>query len=92
MVNGERTDAIAGAGRGRQDAVLAEYQRRDPGGGCNGDARAPARSGYEWDEDLDNGFRPAGSDRPLHDDHGRTGVQVLQDYGSTYGTGTATHT
>ena len=45
--------------------------------------------GYEWDEDADNGFRPPGlirlSSTPA------TGVQVLQDYGSTYGTGNATH-
>jgi hypothetical protein len=45
--------------------------------------------GYEWDEDADNGFRPPGlirlSSTPA------TGVQVLEDYGSTYGTGNATH-
>src|SRR6478752_4479944 len=45
--------------------------------------------GYEWDEDADNGFRPPGlvrlSTTPA------SGVQVLQDYGSTYGTGNATH-
>ena len=28
--------------------------------GTDGDARRPASLGYEWDEDLDNGFRPAG--------------------------------
>jgi hypothetical protein len=45
--------------------------------------------GYEWDEDLDNGFRPAG----LIDlsTTTATGVQVLQDYGHTYASGTATH-
>jgi N,N-dimethylformamidase beta subunit-like, C-terminal/Domain of unknown function (DUF4082)/Bacterial Ig-like domain/Bacterial Ig domain len=45
--------------------------------------------GYEWDEDLDNGFRPAGlirmSTTTVND------VSLLQDYGSTYATGTATH-
>ena len=45
--------------------------------------------GYEWDEDADNGFRPPGlirlSTTPA------SGVQVLQDYGSTYGSGSATH-
>ena len=45
--------------------------------------------GYEWDEDLDNGARPPG----LVDESTTTinGVQLLQDYGSTYGSGTATH-
>ena len=42
--------------------------------------------GYEWDEDADNGARPAG----LIDlsTTNATGVQVLLDYGSTYGAGT----
>ncbi|HEX2708262.1 MAG TPA: N,N-dimethylformamidase beta subunit family domain-containing protein, partial [Solirubrobacterales bacterium] len=45
--------------------------------------------GYEWDEDLDNGSRPAG----LVDlsSTSRNGVEVLQDNGSTYGPGQATH-
>jgi hypothetical protein len=45
--------------------------------------------GYEWDVDPDNGARPQG----LIDmsTTNATGVQVLQDYGSTYGTGNATH-
>ncbi|MEO8225096.1 MAG: N,N-dimethylformamidase beta subunit family domain-containing protein, partial [Gammaproteobacteria bacterium] len=45
--------------------------------------------GYEWDEDVPNAFRPAGlirlSDTTL------TGVDRLQDYGSTYASGTANH-
>jgi hypothetical protein len=46
--------------------------------------------GYEWDEDLDNGFRPAG----LFDLSSTTldvSGQFLLDYGSTYGGGIATH-
>ena len=45
--------------------------------------------GYEWDEDLDNGARPAG----LFDMSTTTynGAPVLQDYGSNYASGTATH-
>ena len=46
--------------------------------------------GYEWDEDLDNGSRPAG----LIDLSTTTldvSPDLLQDYGSTYGHGTATH-
>jgi hypothetical protein len=45
--------------------------------------------GYEWDSDLDNGFRPAGLFRLS-----TTVVNnapVLVDFGSTYGSGTATH-
>src|SRR5882724_4602790 len=45
--------------------------------------------GYEWDEDLDNSSRPAGLIRLSS-----TTVDVssyLLDYGSTYGSGTATH-
>jgi hypothetical protein len=45
--------------------------------------------GYEWDEDLDNGARPAGqmrlSSTTVSD------VEKLQDYGSTYARGSATH-
>jgi Domain of unknown function (DUF4082)/Bacterial Ig-like domain/Bacterial Ig domain len=45
--------------------------------------------GYEWDEDLDNGFRPSGQI-----DMSSTTVTVpehILDYGSTYGQATATH-
>ena len=45
--------------------------------------------GYEWDEDADNGFRPAGLIRLSTTT--ATGVETLLDYGSTYGTGDATH-
>jgi N,N-dimethylformamidase beta subunit-like, C-terminal/Domain of unknown function (DUF4082)/Bacterial Ig-like domain/Bacterial Ig domain/Purple acid Phosphatase, N-terminal domain len=45
--------------------------------------------GYEWDEDLDNGSRPAG----LIDLSSTTASvpQRLLDYGSSYGSGNATH-
>ena len=45
--------------------------------------------GYEWDEDLDNGFRPPGLMR-LSSTTTSVG-QKLQDNGSTYASGTATH-
>lgn len=45
--------------------------------------------GFEWDEDLDNGFRPAGLIRLSTTTV--SGVPLLQDYGSTYASGTATH-
>ncbi|WP_156952343.1 N,N-dimethylformamidase beta subunit family domain-containing protein, partial [Bradyrhizobium sp. WSM1743] len=45
--------------------------------------------GYEWDSDLDNGFRPAG----LIDMSSTTmnTNQLLVDNGANYGSGTATH-
>jgi hypothetical protein len=46
--------------------------------------------GYEWDEDLNNGFRPSGLIR-LSSNMLNIGNEYLQDYGSTFGSGTATH-
>jgi len=46
--------------------------------------------GYEWDEDLDNGARPAGLVQLSR--AAVTGVDKLQDYGSSYGPGNAVHT
>jgi hypothetical protein len=46
--------------------------------------------GYEWDEDLDNGFRPAGLidlSRATYD----VSPNLLLDYGWNYGNGSATH-
>jgi methionine-rich copper-binding protein CopC len=45
--------------------------------------------GYEWDEDADNGHRPKGLIRLSTTS--ASGLQVLLDNGSTYGTGSATH-
>jgi methionine-rich copper-binding protein CopC len=45
--------------------------------------------GYEWDEDLDNGSRPAGL---FHLSTTTVSVpELLQDYGNTYTPGNATH-
>jgi hypothetical protein len=57
----------------------------------NQTATLPAGTlGYEWDVDLDNGFRPAGlfhmSTSTIQID-----FDYLQDYGTIYGAGTATH-
>jgi hypothetical protein len=46
--------------------------------------------GYEWDEDLDNGARPAGAFQLSTSTYTLT-VNRLLDYGATYGAGTATH-
>jgi hypothetical protein len=45
--------------------------------------------GYEWDESPDNGSQPAGLIRLSTTT--RNGVDRLQDYGSTYAPGSATH-
>ena len=45
--------------------------------------------GYEWDVDADNGFRPSGLFRLSTTT--LPNAPVLQDFGSTYSSGTATH-
>ena len=69
-------------------AVLAQHARRQPGAAA-ATSPAPTRSGYEWDEDLDNGSRPAGL---IHlSSTTVNGVEKILDYGETVGIGTATH-
>lgn len=46
--------------------------------------------GYEWDEDVDNGFRPAGAFHLSTSTYTLT-TDLLLDYGATYGAGSATH-
>jgi hypothetical protein len=46
--------------------------------------------GYEWDEDVDNGFRPAGLVRMSSTT--QSVPQKLQDFGTVVAPGTATHT
>src|SRR5205823_891533 len=47
--------------------------------------------GYEWDEDVDNGARPAGNfDLSTSSPHVLTS-DLLLDQGGTYGAGTAVH-
>ena len=46
--------------------------------------------GYEWDVDMDNGFRPAGLFHLSTSTYALTS-DLLLDYGETYGSGTATH-
>ncbi len=87
-VNGERNDSIAvpeanGKMRFWRNTNIAALA---PGA----TATLPAGTlGYEWDEELDNGSRPAGVVRLSSNTV--TGVPLLQDHGSTYATGTATH-
>jgi hypothetical protein len=45
--------------------------------------------GHEWNEDLDNGFRPAGLMRLSRTTVNN--VAYIQDYGTIYASGTATH-
>jgi hypothetical protein len=49
----------------------------------------PGTVGYEWDEDLNNGFRPSGLIR-LSTNTVNV-INYLQDHGSTYAPGIATH-
>src|SRR5262249_31796519 len=49
----------------------------------------PTALGYEWDEELDNGARPPGLIRMSTATWDEP--SVIQDYGSTYAAGTATH-
>jgi hypothetical protein len=89
MVNGPRNDSItvpAAYGKMRfwRNTSIANLAP-------NATATLPTGTlGYEWDEDLDNGFRPAGlfdlSSTALD-----VSGQFLLDYGSTYGGGIATH-
>ena len=50
---------------------------------------APETLGYEWDEDADNGFRPAGQFRLSSTTV--SGVEVFTDYGSTTAMNQAGH-
>ena len=68
-VNGPTQRLDHGPGRGRQAALLAQHAA-SPTLAAGRDRRpSPAGTlGYEWDEDLDNGFRPPGLIRPVVDD------------------------
>ena len=46
--------------------------------------------GYEWDADIDNGYRPAGL-IPLSTSTYTLTTDLLLDYGAIYGAGAATH-
>src|SRR5712691_8508753 len=88
-VNGTRTDAIS---------VPAAYKNlrfwRNTSVATLGTGQvktfAAGTLGFEWDQDLDNGFRPGGLI-----DLSSTTLNVngyyLTDYGNTFGPGTATH-
>ena len=49
----------------------------------------PGTIGFEFDEELDNSFRPNGLIRMSETN--ANGINKLQDYGNTYATGSATH-
>lgn len=88
-VNGDRTDAITVPGsfanlRFWRNTAIVNLTASQT-------ATFPAGTlGYEWDEDKDNGFRPAGL-LPLSSTTLNVNGYYIQDYGSTYGNGTATH-
>jgi len=88
MVNGYRADSITVSSAFKNLRIWRNTSIPNLAAGQT--ATFPAGTlGYEWDVDADNGFRPPGlidlSQTTL------TVPSLLQDYGSNYGTGTATH-
>ena len=86
-VNAYREDAITVPA---SFGALRFWRNTSVAGLTSGQATFPAGTlGHEWDEDVDNGVRPAGivrlSSTTLNVD------KKIQDYGSTYAPGTATH-
>ena len=55
------------------------------------DTLASGILGYEWDEDVDNGSRPANEIRMSRSTHAVLDKLDAASYGSTYSPGTATH-
>ena len=68
MVNDGAHDVDHGARGRRQDALLAQHQRRHARGRRSRRRCRPARSATSGTRTLDNGFRPAGPDAPVDDD------------------------
>ena len=89
MVNGPATHDDHGPAADGTLRLLAQHRGRALSAPARRDARPPGTLGYEWDATLDNGFRPAGLIRSLSTTPRLP--DVLQDYGTTYGAGTATH-
>ena len=86
-VNAYREDAITVPA---SFGALRFWRNTSIAGLTSGQATFPAGTlGHEWDEDVDNGVRPAGivrlSSTTLSVD------KKIQDFGSTYAPGTATH-
>ena len=84
MVNGVRSDAITVPAA---DFTMRFWRNTNI---ANNPTLPTGTLGYEWDSDLDNGFRPAGL-MDLSSTTLNVSPDLLLDYGSTYGSGTATH-
>jgi hypothetical protein len=89
MVNGPRNDAIKVPAA---FAPLRFWRNTSVAGLAPGATKTMPTGtlGYEWDEDLDNGFRPAGLidlSRATYD----VSPNLLLDFGWNYGNGSATH-
>ncbi|HEX8524894.1 MAG TPA: N,N-dimethylformamidase beta subunit family domain-containing protein [Tepidisphaeraceae bacterium] len=87
MVNDGATSAIQVP---FTDAKLRLWRNTSIASMTSGTATLAASSlGYEWDSDMDNGFRPAGVIDLSHTTI--SNAPILTDYGSTFGSGTAKH-
>jgi Domain of unknown function (DUF4082)/Bacterial Ig domain len=89
MVNGPRNDSIKVPAAFKS---LRFWRNTSIAGLAAGATKtfAAGTLGYEWDEDLDNGFRPAGQIK-LSSATYNVSPDKLLDFGSSFGNGTATH-
>ena len=88
-VNGIRNDALEVPAADGKMRFWRNTEHRDARRRARWPTLPTGTLGFEWDEDLDNGSRPPGLVRLSTTTV--TGVPLLQDYGSTYAPGTATH-
>ncbi|HEY6530972.1 MAG TPA: N,N-dimethylformamidase beta subunit family domain-containing protein, partial [Acidimicrobiales bacterium] len=72
-------------------AGLTRLWRTSSVAGAGADTLGSGMLGYEWDEDLDNGSRPANQIRFSRTTQGGVLRTVDSTYGSTFETGSATH-
>jgi hypothetical protein len=88
-VNGPRNDAIKVPASFKSLRFWNNTSIRNLAAGAT-KTFAAGTLGYEWDEDLDNGFRPPGLIDLSSATYNVSPDKIL-DFGSNYGNGTATH-
>jgi hypothetical protein len=89
MVNGPRNDSIKVPAAFKDLRFWRNTSIRNLAAGAT-KTFAAGTLGYEWDEDLDNGFRPGGEIK-LSSATYTVSPDLLLDFGSNFGNGTATH-